>query len=78
MLDDTLSITKAVNLAWAMRDLDLEDINRLEIPVRLTRSTTDQSILVSTMPFDEVLIATYGGSLPSEDATARESAALAE
>ncbi len=78
VLDDTLSITKAVNLAWGMRDIDLEDINRLEIPVRLTRSTTDQSILVSTMPFDEVLIAIYGGSLPSEDGTARESAALAE
>lgn len=78
VLDDTISITAAVNIAWGMRDIDLEDINRLEIPVRLTRSTTDQSILVSTMPFDEVLIKVYGGSLPSEDGAAKESAALTE
>jgi LCP family protein required for cell wall assembly len=78
VLDDTLSITSAVNIAWGMRDLDLEDINRLAIPVRLTRSTTNQSILVSTMPFDEVLIKAYGGSLPSEDGAAKESAAVTE
>jgi anionic cell wall polymer biosynthesis LytR-Cps2A-Psr (LCP) family protein len=78
VLDNTLSISAAVALAWGMRDIDLEDINRLEIPVRLTRSTTNQSILVSTTPFDVVLIGVYGGSLPSEDGTSRESAALTE
>lgn len=78
VLDDSLSIASAVNLAWGMRDIDLEDIKRLEIPVRLTRSRSGQSILVSTRPFDEVLIEAYGGSLPTEDGVDKESTALTE
>jgi LCP family protein required for cell wall assembly len=74
ILDDTLSITEAVGLAWAMRDIDLADINRLEIPVRLTRSKSGQSIIVATMPFDELLVSVYGGKLPTETGEARESA----
>jgi LCP family protein required for cell wall assembly len=78
VLDDRLSIAAAVNLAWGMRDIDLEDIRRLEIPVRLTRSKSGQSILVSTRPFDEVLIEVYGGRLPTEDDAAKQSTALTE
>jgi LCP family protein required for cell wall assembly len=74
VLDDTLSITDAVGLAWAMRDINLADINRIEIPVRLTRSKSGQSIIVATMPFDELLISIYGGKLPTETGEARESA----
>lgn len=77
VLDDALSITDAVSLAWTMRDMDLGDINRLEIPVRLTRSKSGQSIVVATMPFDELLIGVYGGSLPTEGGEARESASQA-
>ncbi len=78
VLDDTLSMTEAISLAWAMREIDLLDINRLEIPVRLTRSKSGQSILVATVPFDEVLINIYGGSLPTEDGDAKESTALGD
>ncbi len=78
VLDDRLSIAAAVNLAWGMRDIDLGDIRRLEIPVRLTRSKSGQSILVSTRPFDEVLIEVYGGRLPTEDDAAKQSTALTE
>jgi LCP family protein required for cell wall assembly len=78
VLDNTLSMTEAISLAWAIREIDLLDINRLEIPVRLTRSKTGQSILVATVPFDEVLINVYGGRLPTEDGDAKESTALAE
>jgi anionic cell wall polymer biosynthesis LytR-Cps2A-Psr (LCP) family protein len=67
VLDDSLSISKAVNLAWGLRGIDVEDIRRIELPVRLTRSTSGQSILVLTEPFDEVLAAEYGSSLPTED-----------
>jgi len=77
-LDSTLSITRAVSLAWGMRDIDLEDINRLQIPVRLTRSKSGQSILIATKPFDEVLIEAYGGSLPIEDHQVEGSTALNE
>ena len=78
VLDDTLSITDAANLAWGMREIDLEDIKRLEIPVRLTRSKSGQSIVVATLSFDEVLIDAYGGSLPTEDGESDGSTALAE
>jgi len=67
ILDDGLNPKKAVNLAWSLRGIKLEDIKRLEIPVRLTRSKTGQSILVETAPFDEVLATEYGDSLPTED-----------
>lgn len=75
VLDDTLSITDAVGLAWAIRDIDLANINRLEIPVRLTRSKSGQSIIVATVPFDELLVTVYGGKLPTETGEAQESAA---
>jgi LCP family protein required for cell wall assembly len=77
ILDNTLSLTDAVGLAWTMRDIDLVDINRLEIPVRLTRSSTGQSIVVATVPFDEVLASIYRGNLPTENDEARESASQA-
>lgn len=77
-LDDDLGIADAVNLAWGMRDINLETIKRLEIPVRLARSKSGQSILLATAAFDEVLTAAYGGSLPSEDVAVQESAARRE
>ena len=67
VLDDGLSITRAVNLAWGLRSLDIDTIKRLEIPVRLTRSTSGQSIVVATATFDDVLDEAYDGNLPSED-----------
>lgn len=73
VLDDTLSLPGAVGLAWGMRDFDLARINRLEIPVRLTRSKSGQSILVATMPFDEFLRSIYADALPLEDGEAQGS-----
>jgi LCP family protein required for cell wall assembly len=73
VLDDQLGLAEAVELAWRMRAIDLENINRLEIPVRLARSKSGQSILIVTEPFDLVLIAKYGGQLPDEDNDTRES-----
>jgi len=76
VLDDQLGIADAVDLAWRMRAIDLEDINRFEVPVRLARSKSGQSILIATEPFDTVLIARYGGQLPAEDSMAPESSPL--
>lgn len=77
-LDNTLSLPGAVSLAWELRDMDLGDIKRLEIPVRLTRTISGQSILVATAPFDEVLLEAYGGSLPGEGPGGQRSTAMAE
>jgi hypothetical protein len=76
ILDDQLSLAEAGDLAWRMRGLELDDINRLEIPVRLARSKSGQSILIATEPFDVVLITKYGGQLPQEDTDAPESSPL--
>ena len=75
VLSDTLGLAGAVNLAWSIRGIDIDTINRIEIPVRLTRSSTGQSILVATAPFDEVLIEEYGGGLPGEGGEAKETSA---
>ena len=76
VLDDQLGLGDAVDLAWRMRAIDLEDINRFEVPVRLARSKSGQSILIATESFDRVLIAKYGGQLPDEDTDAPESSPL--
>jgi len=76
VLDDQLGLGDAVDLAWRMRAIDLEDINRFEVPVRLARSKSGQSILIATESFDKVLIAKYGGQLPEEDMDAPESSPL--
>ena len=78
VLDDQLGLANAIDLAWRMRAIDLEDINRLEVPVRLARSKSGQSILIATDPFDRVLIAKYGGQLPQEDAEGPESSPLSQ
>ncbi|MCB1246334.1 MAG: hypothetical protein KDB69_03625, partial [Acidimicrobiia bacterium] len=61
------SLTDALGLAWSLRDIDLDTIQRLEIPVRLTRSPTDQSIVVAEQSPKDVIAEHYRGSLPNED-----------
>lgn len=66
VLSNTLSLTDAISLAWSTRDIDVADINRLEIPVRLSRSPSDQSILVETTSPKDVIANHYGNDLPME------------
>ena len=65
-LSDTLDLPHAISLAWSLHGLDLEDINRLVIPTRLTRSPTNQSILRANLTVKEVIAAVYGDTLPLE------------
>ena len=76
VLDDGLSLSQAVALAWSLRRLDVDDIRRIELPVRLTRTTKGQSVLVQTQPFDELLRAEYGDTLPEDQVLSGEDAAL--
>lgn len=66
-LSDTLSLTDAIGLAWSLRGIDVESINRVVIPVKLSRSPSNQSILVATSTVKEAIAAIYGDTLPSED-----------
>lgn len=54
-LDDRLGIGDAIGLAWSARDLDLDDVLRLELDVKLSSTQQGQSILISRRPFDEIL-----------------------
>jgi LCP family protein required for cell wall assembly len=65
-LSDTIGATEAVALAWSLRDIELATIKRLEIPVRLTRSPTDQSILVATTSPRDVIEAEYSTELAQD------------
>jgi hypothetical protein len=66
-LSDTIGLSEAVALAWSMRDIDLDSIKRLEIPVRLTRSPTNQSILIATTSPRDVIEAEYSTELAQDD-----------
>jgi LCP family protein required for cell wall assembly len=63
---DTIGATEAGALAWSLRDIELATIKRLEIPVRLTRSPTDQSILVATTSPRDVIEAEYSTELAQD------------
>ncbi|MEA3511924.1 MAG: LCP family protein [Actinomycetota bacterium] len=58
-VDESLGISDALSLAWSLRDIDVATIQRLVIPVKLGRTTSGQSILRATVPFDEVLAESY-------------------
>ncbi len=76
ILDEGLSLTGAVQLAWRLRSTDVETIRRIALPVRLTRTTKGQSVLVQTQSFDQLLLDEYGDTLPEEDLINGENAAL--
>lgn len=59
ILDDRLGIGEAIALAWEFRDTDLDSIRRLELEMRLSRTTQGQSVLVPTATFADVLQAGY-------------------
>ncbi len=67
VLSNTLTLTDAISLAWSARDIDIAEINRLEIPVRLSRSPSNQSILVETTSPKDVIANQYGDELPREN-----------
>ncbi len=54
-LDDQLSLTDAINLAWDLRGLDRADIVRLSVPVENYRTSEGALVLVATTPFDALL-----------------------
>lgn len=59
VVDDGLGLADTLSLAWALRDIEVASIERLIVPVKLGRTTSGQSILRATQPFDEVLAEFY-------------------
>ena len=54
-LDDKLSLSDAISLAWDLRGLKRNDIVRLTIPVEDYRTADGALVLVPTTPFDALL-----------------------
>ncbi len=54
-LDDQLSLTQAISLAWDLRGLNRSDIVRLSVPVENYRTSDGALVLVATTPFDALL-----------------------
>ena len=54
-LDDQLSLTEAIGVAWELRGLNRNDIVRLTIPVEDYRTAEGALVLVATTPFDALL-----------------------
>jgi LCP family protein required for cell wall assembly len=57
--DNRLGLAAAINIAWDLRDLDLDTIERLEIPVTEHETPDGAQVLVPTVSFDEVLDQVY-------------------
>ena len=58
-LDDRLGVGEAIALAWNLRNLEIANINRLEVPVVYATTKQGQSVLRAIRPFDEVLAELY-------------------
>ncbi len=54
-LDNQLSLSDAVGLAWDLRGLQADDIIRLTIPVENYVTAEGAQVLVATTPFDDLL-----------------------
>lgn len=65
VLDDQLSLTEAVSLAWGFRSINLDEIYRLTIPVKDYRAEDSQGnvqfVLLPTKSFEDILDETYPG-----------------
>ncbi len=58
-LDDRLGVGEAIALAWSLRNLEIANINRLEVPVVYATTKQGQSVLRAIKPFDEILAELY-------------------
>jgi len=54
-LDDQLSLSEAISVAWNLRGLDRNDIIQLTIPVEDYRTNDGAEVLLATEPFDQLL-----------------------
>ena len=68
VVDDGLGLADTLSLGWSVRGVEVTTIQRLVVPVKLSRTTKGQSILRATQPFDEVLAEFYPTLLVDETA----------
>ncbi|CAN5429500.1 hypothetical protein BH24ACT7_BH24ACT7_17470 [soil metagenome] len=54
-IDDGLGMGDALSLLWNLRGIDVDHLERIAIPVEDERTSAGESVLVPTVPFDQVL-----------------------
>ncbi len=59
VIDEELSMREAADLAWDARDLDPDEVHRLEIPVENHVTAGGAAVLLPTVPFSEVLATAF-------------------
>lgn len=58
-LDDGLGLGEAIDLAWNLRDIDPEEVERISIPVQTYRTDSGALVLLPTETFANLLNAVY-------------------
>jgi len=71
VVDEDLSIARAMSIIWDLRGLDIEDVVTLEIPVTGYRTSGGAEVLVPTQPFSEVLKTAFPDMDTEADTQAR-------
>ena len=64
-IDDDLGMGDALGLLWGMRGIDLDDLERIEIPVADELTANDGMVLVPVVPFDQVLAEVFPDLAPT-------------
>jgi hypothetical protein len=59
VIDDRMSLSDAVSLAWNLRGIDVDRIVRLVIPTRGFLSPAGEAVLRPTEPFEDTLRAVH-------------------
>jgi hypothetical protein len=57
--DDQLGLPEAISIAWGLRDVRLDRVYRIEIPVKNHRTKEGAAVLIPTESFDVLLEAVY-------------------
>lgn len=53
--DDQLGLSQAISIAWGLRDVQLEKVYRLEIPVKNHRTNQGAAVLIPVTSFNELI-----------------------
>ena len=57
--DDQLGLPEAISIAWGLREVSLERVYRIEIPVKNHRTSDGAAVLIPTESFDVLLEAVF-------------------
>jgi LCP family protein required for cell wall assembly len=63
--DDQLGLPEAISIAWGLREVSLDGVHRIEIPVKNHRTSDGAAVLIPTESFDVLLEAVFPDLSPT-------------